>query len=247
MELDQVEQVLEKIGPFTDYVYLHVKGEPLLHPKLKEILALCQKYHLQVNITTNATLLKKCAQVLAQSGVVRQLNLSLHSEHEQEHYLEDIFAVIPQLSEAMAINYRFWTTQQFAFDAQSTEMVEKLIAFYHLSPEIVEKVHNEAKMTIAPHTYIHKSSEFLWPDLENDYCEDQGYCYALKDHIAILVDGTIVPCCLDGEGKINLGNIFRDDLSSVLEQERVLAMRDGFCQRKVTEELCKHCDFKSRF
>ena len=31
-----------------------------------------------------------------------------------------------------------------------------------------------------------------------------------------MVDGTIVPCCLDSEGVINLGNIFNDDIDAVL-------------------------------
>jgi radical SAM protein with 4Fe4S-binding SPASM domain len=105
------------------------------------------------------------------------------------------------------------------------------------------KYFNKSEYTLL----IDKANKFTWPDSNNNFVNDSGYCYALKDQIAILVDGTIVPCCLDGEGEINLGNIFNENLENVLSTERVDKMIKGFRNRKVEEKLCKHCNFKNKF
>ncbi len=245
ISVTKMEQLLQKINDYTDYIYLHVKGEPLLHPNLEEILNLCEKYHKKVNITTNATLLKEKEKVLSHKAI-RQINLSLHSENEKKDYLEEIFNVVDKLEDKNIV-YRFWTMENEKLSPKSTNLVEKIILHYQLSPEIVEKIKTENNTKINSHTYVNKANEFIWPDINNDYNKEDGYCYALKDQLAILVDGTIVPCCLDSNGVINLGNIYQNDLLEVINSSRYQKMRMGFCNRKVTEELCKHCSYKERF
>ena len=56
-------------------------------------------------------------------------------------------------------------------------------------------------------------------------------------------DGTIVPCCLDSEGIINLGNIYNDDLEEVFNTNIVKEMKDGFKKNYKCQELCRHCSF----
>jgi len=246
MSLEEFETILKKIDNYTDYIYLHVKGEPLLHPNLNEILRLCIKYNKQVNITTNGTLLKQRKDIL-KNNCIRQLNISLHSENEKEHYLDEIFDVVEQLSEEKAIVYRFWTLNNLNFNKKSTEIVEKIIDKYSLSPEIVNKIYSDENIKIKDNIYISKDNQFIWPDLTNDYYQQEGYCHALKSHIAILVDGTVIPCCLDSDGIINLGNIFKEDLQYILNKERTKNIRENFNNRRAVEELCKHCSFKSKF
>lgn len=245
ISLTNMEELLKKINDYTDYVYLHVKGEPLLHPKLKEILDLCEKYHKKVNITTNATLIKEKESILNHSAI-RQINLSVHSENKKVNYLEEIFEVVDKLKDKNIV-YRFWTMEDNNLSKEFIELVEKIINHYQLSPEIVEKLKTENNIKINSHTYVNKANEFIWPDINNDYNKEDGYCYALKDQLAILVDGTIVPCCLDSNGVINLGNIYQNNLLEVINSSRYQKMRMGFCNRKVTEELCKHCSYKERF
>lgn len=247
MTTAEFEEILKKIDSYTDYIYLHVKGEPLLHPALKEILEISKKYHKQVTITTNGTLLKENEEILINSSAVRQINFSLHSENKKENYLEDIFKIVDELSKNKYIVYRFWTLKNNQLDKKTTETVNKIAEYYHLSTKLVEKIKREDNIKIVKNVYISKDNEFLWPELENDYYREEGYCHALKDQIAILVDGTVIPCCLDGEGKINLGNIYNSDLESILKSSRVLDMRKGFECRNVKEELCKHCNFKEKF
>ena len=245
ISLTNMEELLNKINDYTDYVYLHVKGEPLLHPKLKEILDLCEKYHKKVNITTNATLLKAKETILSHPDI-RQINLSVHSENQEKNYLEEIFEVTDKLKEKNIV-YRFWTMNDNNLNKKSTELVEKIINHYKLSPEIVEKIKTDNNIKINSNTYVNKANQFVWPNINNDYYNDKGYCYALKDQLAILVDGTVVPCCLDSDGIINLGNIYSNTLEDIINSSRYQKMRSGFCNRKVTEELCKHCSYKERF
>lgn len=247
MTTDQFESILKKINSYTDYIYLHVKGEPLIHPKLKEILDIASKYQKKVTITTNATLLKENEQILLESSCIRQMNLSLHSENNKENYLEEIFQSVDKLSKKMNIVYRFWTLHNGNLNEKSTETVKKINSYYHLSPEIVEKLYKESNIKIKENIYVNKDNEFLWPEVENDYYEPCGYCHALKDQMAILVDGTIIPCCLDGEGIINLGNIYENTLEEIIFGNRAQNMIKGFQSRRVNEELCKHCNFKEKF
>mgnify|MGYP004456769941 FL=1 len=245
ISLTNMEELLKKINDYTDYVYLHVKGEPLLHPNLKEILDLCEKYHKKVNITTNATLLKAKEKILSHPAI-RQINLSVHSENQEKNYLEEIFEVTDKLKEKNIV-YRFWTMNDNNLNKKSTELVEKIINHYKLSPEIVEKIKTDNNIKINSNTYVNKANQFVWPNINNDYYNDKGYCYALKDQLAILVDGTVVPCCLDSDGIINLGNIYSNTLEDIINSSRYQKMRSSFCNRKVTEELCKHCSYKERF
>jgi len=240
--IEKMEELLIKINDYTDYVYLHVKGEPLLHNELSKILDLCQKYNKKVNITTNGTLVKDKLKELSHP-IVRQINLSLHSENQKENYLANIFETVENLKDKIII-YRYWTLEDNKLNEKSTNIVDKIKNYYDLSPETVEKIKTENHIKIRDNLYIDKKNEFIWPNLENDYYNEIGTCYALKDQLAILVDGTVVPCCLDSDGVINLGNIYTQDLEEIINSERYQQMKTGFLNNKVYEELCKHCSFK---
>lgn len=242
--IEKFEELLRKIDKYTDYVYLHVKGEPLLHKNLKELLDLCLKYHKQVNITTNGTLLEDKKELLKHEAI-RQINISLHSENNKEDYLDSVFKTVDELNNKIVI-YRFWTLEDNKMNEKSTEIVNKIKDYYNLSTEIVDKIINEKHVTIRKNLYIDKANEFIWPDLENDYHNDIGYCYALKDQLAILVDGTVVPCCLDSKGIMNLGNIYENSLEEIINSNKYQNIKKGFSNRKACEELCKHCSFKDR-
>ena len=244
MSADRFEEVMKKINNYTDYVYLHVKGEPLLHPMLKEILDICYKYKKHVNITTNGVLIDKVIDILMHPSV-RQINISLHSENNKDNYLEDINKNVEKLKDKIVI-FRYWTLENEKLDEKSTKIVDNLKNYYKLSPEIVEKLKIEKHVKIRDNLYVDKALEFVWPSLDNDYYNEVGTCYALKDQLAILVDGTVVPCCLDSSGIIKLGNIFEESMDDIINSKRYQDMLMGFRNRKCSEELCKKCSFKDR-
>ena len=244
ISIDNFELLMSKIDKYTDYVYLHVKGEPLMHPNLKEVLDICLKYNKKVNITTNGVLIDKHVDILMHPAV-RQINISLHSENDKGNYLEDINRCVEKLKDKIVI-FRYWTLDSDKLDEKSTKIVENLNSYYELSPEIVESLKIEKHVKIRDNLYVDKATEFVWPSLDNDYYNDIGTCYALKDQLAILVDGTVVPCCLDSCGIIKLGNIYTDSMEDIINSKRYQDMLIGFRNRKVVEELCKKCSFKDR-
>jgi len=217
-----------------------------MHPNLDDILQICDDNDIKVNITTNGTLISKTKQILLSHKCIRQINVSLHSENKLLTYFVDIFSTCKELSKNIYISYRLWTLNNYQLDKKSTEVVEKIIDAYKIPTEIVEKLYESESVKIDFNTYVDKDNLFDWPTLHNKY-EKHGFCYGLKTHIGILVDGTVIPCCLDGEGIINLGNIFDESLEDILNKERTKSMMEGFKNNKCTEELCLKCSFKNRF
>ena len=242
--VENFEEIIKKIDKYTDYIYLHVKGEPLLHPELKELLDIANKYNKQVNITTNGTLIKEKLDILTHPAV-RQINISLHSENNKDNYLDDINTSVDKLKDKIVI-FRYWTLKDNELNKISTSIVNKIIEYYKLSTETVDKINKENHIKLRDNLFLDKQNEFIWPNLNNDYYNEIGTCYALKDQLAILVDGTIVPCCLDSNGVIKLGNIYENSLEEVINSDRFQNMLKNFQNRKVCEELCKHCSFKDR-
>ena len=245
MTCSEFEKVISQVQKFTKVIYLHVKGEPLLHPQLDEILEICDAHGMRVNITTNGTLLPGKAEILKKHACVKKLNVSLHCEHHQENYLTHVFESIDQL-DSVYVMYRIWTLDGFEMNEQAQEIIEGLQEYYHLEANLAEKMIQENHVQITDRIYLDKENEFIWPDLKNPVFNTQGYCFALKTHIAILSDGTVVPCCLDGEGVIRLGNVFEQDLAEILAGNRAQALKKSFQDRKPCEELCQKCGFMER-
>ena len=244
MSIEEFEEILKKINKYTDYIYLHVKGEPLLHPQIIDFIHLAESYHLKVNLTTNGVLFPTLSKELGTCTNLNKINFSLHSENKKDNYLEDIFNHIKDLSNKTTVIYRLWTLKDNKLDEKSTKIVEKIKKYYDLSTETVEKIKNENNIKIYPQIYVDKDNEFEWPTINNH--KSCGYCYALKTQIGILVDGTVIPCCLDGDGVINLGNIFEESLDEIQKKERYQLLQKSFQDRNPSEELCKSCTFKER-
>ena len=246
MTMDEFDHILKKVKDYTETIYLHVKGEPLLHPKIIDFLKLAEKYNLKVNLTTNGTLFSNKVNDLISCNALRKINFSLHSENNIPNYLESIFSNINKLPKETIIIYRLWTLKDGTLDEKSTKTVERIIEYYKLSPETVEKIHNENNVKISSTIYVDKDNEFKWPDDKQNE-ENNGFCMALKTQIAILVDGTVVPCCLDSNGKINLGNIYTDSFESIINSKRCQNLKKSFQDRKPCEKLCLNCTYKNRF
>lgn len=244
MSKECFEEILKKIKNYTNYIYLHVKGEPLLHPNIIEFINCAKKYNLKVNLTTNGTLFPQLAKQLGKCTNLNKINFSLHCENKKENYLEDIFNNIKYLSSKTTIIYRLWSLKNNELDKKSTEIVDKIKKHYELSEEIAEKIKKEQNIKIKTSIYVDKDNEFIWPQI-NSY-KSNGYCYALKTQIAILVDGTVVPCCLDSDGKIPLGNIFSTSLENIISSEKYKNIRKSFQDRTPCEQLCQSCTFKDK-
>lgn len=244
MSLDEYEKILDKIKDYTNYIYLHVKGEPLLHPKVIEMIKLAEQYNLKVNLTTNGVLFDRYAKELGKCNNLNKINFSLHSENNKENYLVDIFDNIKYLSSKTTVIYRLWTLKNNKLNKKSTEIVDKIKDYYDLSSETVERIKKEKNIKIKSTIYVDKDNEFEWPTINSH--KSCGFCYALKTHIAILVDGTVIPCCLDSNGVIKLGNIYKDNLEKIINSKKYRELQESFQKRKPIELLCQSCTFKEK-
>ena len=245
MSLEEFDLILSKIKDYTDYIYLHVKGEPLLHKDIIEFINKANEYNLKVNLTTNGTLFNKYAKELGKCSNLNKINFSLHCENNKENYLEDIFNNIKYLSKDTTAIYRLWTLKNNELDEKSTKIVDSIQTYYNLSTETVDKIKNTNNIKISSRIFVDKDNEFEWPTVNNH--KSDGFCYGLTTHIAILVDGTVVPCCLDSNGVIELGNIFNNSLENIINSDRYQNLLKSLRDRKPCEELCKSCVFKERF
>ena len=258
IKVEQFNHILDEIRPHTKYIYLHVKGEPLLHPRIDQLLDAAHAKGFKVNITTNGTLIKKNHEKLLGKPALRQINFSLHSfdGHEgsenREKYLGDILDFVRAAREYNTIiSYRLWNLQKDHVSdiaaRRNRETLEVLENEYHLDYRIEEKVQPGKGVKIAPNIYLNQDHEFRWPSLLAPEDEGKGFCHALRSQAAILVDGTVVPCCLDGEGVINLGNVHEKSFGEIVEGERANNIVDGFSRREAVEELCRKCGYRQKF
>ena len=230
----EFKNILDKLEPYTDYLYFHVLGEPLIHPDVNELIDIASK-RFNVQITTNGYLIDR----IMDNKNIRQVNISLHSfdikyKISLSDYMNNIFKAVDRLIENNTyVSFRLWVN-----NSNQGKMIDLIEEYYNCRIDL-----DSNSFKINKFLYVKKFREFIWPDLDNDnYCEF-GTCYAIRDHIGILSDGTIIPCCLDTKGIINLGNIYKDDLGNILSNDRVNLMLEGFRQNKKCEELCKHCSF----
>lgn len=257
--MEDFSKRLDQIKPHTDYIYLHVKGEPLLHPKIDQLLDLSHEKGFKVNITTNGTLIHKKRHKLLNKPALRQMNFSLHSfdghpgSEDKEGYVRSILSFIKEATSQseLIVSLRLWnltqdnkTNLEIQRNRQLLEIIEKE---FDLPYKIEEKITPGSGVKIADRIFINQDYEFQWPALHEEEDDGKGFCHGLRNQAGILANGTVIPCCLDGEGIINLGNINEASFSEIIEGDRAKNIVAGFSRRVAVEELCRKCGYRKRF
>ncbi len=245
MSESEFSTVLDKLKDHTMYIYYHLMGEPLTHPYLPKFLRLARDNGFKSIITTNGTLLKKRGAELISSGL-HKINISLHSfeeddASEHEKYIREVAEFAENASNAGTIVvFRLWNK---GYDGGRNESALK-----HLRSMLAgDWTENARGIRIRDKLYLEWGERFGWPDIEADVQGKEFFCYGMRDHFGVLCDGTVVPCCLDSNGVIALGNIFTDDISDILSSPRARAIVQGFEKHKASEELCRRCAYAQRF
>ena len=245
MTRQEFAHILTQLQGKTRYVYYHLMGEPLTHPQLPEFLQMAAEQGFQSVITTNGTLLHKRGEALLAAGV-HKVSISLHSFEKDDPvgykvYLQQVadFAVMAA-EKGTLVSFRLWNK---GFDDGRNSIAEAFLR----SALTGEWQENSRGYRVRDHIYLEYGDRFAWPDRQADIQAERVFCYGLQDHFGILCDGTVVPCCLDSDGVIALGNVFSQVLTDILGSPRATAMAEGFRNRKPTEELCRRCGFATRF
>lgn len=254
MEIDTFKRIIDEIAPYTDYVCFHVKGEPLLHKELGELLNLCEEHKLKVNITTNGTKISEVVNVLMDKPALRQINFSVHSfggrnGEGRVEYIKDLIHSAKRLREKtnVLISYRFWNLGGSGKESENEVLLRVLENEYNLDYNIELTSQNSRGIQIAEKVFVNQDYEFEWPHMDKVEDEGKGFCHGLRNQAAILVDGTVVPCCLDQEGDINLGNILNESFADIINSERAIKIYNGFSNRQAVEELCRKCGYRRKF
>lgn len=246
MTVEKFKYILEQIKFNTNLIMLHVKGEPLLHTNLEQILKQCEESGLKVNITTNGTLLKDKLTILMNARALRQVNISLHSYTQnkkiQNNYLKDVYEAVNKLREKIYISYRLWNLKTFKENLENKEILEFLSENYAM-PHLIEDARNNTFLKLEDNVFLNQDKQFVWPQNGGKEYGKYGTCYGLRKQIAILVNGDVVPCCMDSEGELKLGNIFEQTLDEILTNQYAKNIVQGFQRREFVEPFCRTCGF----
>lgn len=256
MSEEDFEKVILKIKKFTNLIALHVKGEPLMHPELEDILKICEVNNILVNITTNGTLLLEKVDILAKSNSVRQINISLHSIRKSQNdfvksedsYLKDILEAVKILKQKNNpyISYRLWNMKNISENDENIKILKALEKEYDIK-DLIEKAKENEFIELDSKVFLNQDIEFGWPDIEGKILREEGTCLGLRNQLAILSNGDVVPCCLDQNADIKLGNIFEKEIEEILESEKSKELIKGFEENKLVHKLCKTCGFIAKF
>lgn len=245
MSLQEFCYILDQLTGQTQYIYYHLMGEPLTHPELPLFLRTAAQKGFRSVITTNGTLLKKHGHEMIAAGL-HKVNISLHSFEEDndaayESYLKDVANFAVAASQAgILIVFRLWNR------GGDSSRNQQAIRF--LQAQIPgDWAENSRGIRIREKMYLEWGDRFQWPDKEAPVQGEKFFCYGMRDHFGILSNGTVVPCCLDSDGVIALGNIFTEDIARILSTDRAAAIAKGFEQRIATEDLCRRCSYAQRF
>lgn len=244
---------LDRLRPYTDYLYFHVKGEPLLHPLLPEFLSLAGERGFLVTLTTNGTLLEKLSDQLLKAPALRQVNLSLHSYGRETHgdAAEYLAMAADYARRAAGLGkhtiFRFWTLDSSReADETQRELLGILSREFPRRGDLAAQV-CQRSVALEPHIFVSFEEQFRWPSLDSPVISGFGNCHGARRMLGVLLDGTVVPCCLDSEGACPLGNIFQQEMEEILSTPIFREISQGFLEHRVTQELCRRCEYRLRF
>ena len=245
MTVEEFGKVTDKLVGITDYLYLHLMGEPLTHPELPTLLSLAREKGFKCAITTNGTLLSTRGEKILSSGIYK-VNISLHSFEDgesEEHlaYLSEVATFAERAAEAGILTVlRLWNK------GGSDSLNDSTLAF------LKDRLPGEWKWgtrgaRIRHRLHLEYGDRFEWPSPDKEDGGESVFCYGLADHFGVLSDGTVVPCCLDSDGNIPLGNLHTDSIEDILSSERATKIREGFMRHTAVEDMCRRCGYARRF
>ena len=253
MTVEEFRRVMAEAAPLASEIYLHLMGEPLLHPALDSLLTVAEEYSTPLCITTNGFLLQRRGEVLFKhKNIIKKVNISLQSYEANrvpvplEGYLEDCIAFARIAAEnGIYTVFRLWNSDSENRSGANTQNDRILSILKESYPE--EWQSRYSGFRIGRNTFLECAEIFEWPSESEAEAVCEGRCHGMIDQIGILCDGTVVPCCLDCEGEIALGNVFGTSLPDILNSERAAKMAEGLRRGVFTEPLCQGCTYARRF
>lgn len=243
MTLEEFDLLTSRLTGRVKFLYFHLMGEPFLHPHLPQFVEMARQKGFIPVITTNGTLLSKREDML--ETLPNKLQISLHShegngKEDLEQYIDEVMTFAKEAARrGCIIVLRLWN--EGGHNSMNEEII-RLTANHQPRPW----VERNDGWRLADNLYIESDNMFEWPDLQHEsYAGEEVFCYALRNQIGVLVDGTVVPCCLDHNGDMDLGNLYTQSLEEILASPRAHAIYQGFTNHTATEPLCQRCGYSA--
>ena len=258
MSLEKFDDLNFQLKPYTKELAYHMVGDPLVLSNLNEYLNISLKHELKVNITTTANNINEKHYLALMNPTIKQINFSINSYNANSHkksldeYLNPILDFVKFAQEQKHeyfINFRIWNLDEEKSAKEFNKKVfDKINETFNTNIDL-ENVYKERpkNIRIDRKIFFNFDEYFNWPSLENEIVSSNGFCYGLDSHFGILTSGDVVPCCLDQNACINLGNTNTTQISDILNSNRVKAIQNGFRKNIVVEELCQKCEYRTRF
>jgi radical SAM protein with 4Fe4S-binding SPASM domain len=258
MSLEKFDDLNFQLKPYTKELAYHMVGDPLVLSNLNEYLNISLKHDLKVNITTTANNINEKHYKALMNPTIKQINFSINSYNANSHkksldeYLNPILDFVKFAQEQKHeyfINFRIWNLDEEKSAKEFNKKVfDKINETFNTNIDL-ENVYKERpkNIRIDRKIFFNFDEYFNWPSLENEIVSSNGFCYGLDSHFGILTSGDVVPCCLDQNACINLGNTNTTQISDILNSNRVKAIQNGFRKNIVVEELCQKCEYRTRF
>ncbi|MFT7879076.1 MAG: radical SAM/SPASM domain-containing protein [Sulfurimonas sp.] len=257
MDIEFFESVIRQAKAYTREIACHVVGDPMTLSNLSEYLDIIHQHGLKAMLTTSGYFFKKQSYATLFHPSVKQINISLNAFNKNdttltfEQYIAPVLALCHEKEKQgkeLFINLRIWNFDEMMSERSFNEMLfETLSKAFGVSLNL-DAIYRERPKSIrvASKVLLHFDEYFEWPSLNNPVYGD-GTCQGLQSHIAILASGKVVPCCLDCDGIIALGDLHQNSLETILKGERAEAMISGFKEGRAVEALCQKCSYKDRF
>lgn len=243
LSIEEFTRAATELRRVSEYIYFHLMGEPLLHPQLREFLSIAEALGFRVIITTNGTLLGEKGDILLSSPALHKVSISLHAyeancmDMSLREYLGTCFDFCRSAADRSVISVmRLWNIG--GEDKENAAILALMREYFTEEWQTVRKGYR-----LSDRIFLEWGERFEWPDEDAEVCGDCHSCYGLRDQIGVLSDGTVVPCCLDADGVINLGNIFNEPIEDILAKPRATALKRSFETRNIEEPLCLRCGF----
>jgi len=257
MDLEFFESVIKEAKGFTREIACHVVGDPLTLPNLEAYLDIIDKYNMKAMLTTSGYFMKKHAIETLFHPAVKQINVSLNAFNKNdtsitfEQYMQPILKLCHEKvkqGKELFINLRMWNLDEIMseakFNQELFDMLEKefdvILDLKSLDPKEKKSIRLDNKVL------LHFDNYFEWPSLKNKNY-GHGTCQGLDSHIGILANGDVIPCCLDNDAVMKLGNVKEQSLKEIVYGKRATDMREGFKVGQCSEEMCLKCSYKDRF
>jgi len=248
MTEEEFDALLSKIKGRSRYLFFHLMGEPTLHPLLPKFIEKARAQGFLPAITTNGSLLSQKGEALL-SSLPYKVSISLHAPEANpafsaNGYLEGCISFAKEAaSGGCIIALRLWN---LGSGADNSEILEYLHSSF---PGEWKDIRGGQSQRLSERIFLEWGERFDWPDPNAPECDTEAdlFCYGLRDQIGVLCDGRVVPCCLDADGNLELGNLFESELDEILSSPRAKAIYDGFTRRRGVESICRRCGYARRF